>query len=256
LRRTDYDALAHQYSRRYQQEDWGSIKAALVAFIGTPNPFVLEVGCGTGHWLGTLADGLTSLTGVDLSWNMLAEARTELPTVPLVQATAETLPFPDRTFDRLFCINALHHFPDKQASIAEARRVLRPNGRFMTIALDPHTSTDQWWVYDYFDRTLALDRERYPACAQIIEWMSAEGFTDGRSWEVQHFPGRIPARDALSLGMLDRAYTSQLAILTSEEYERGVKRVRTDLEAKESRGETLFLESDLRVYATSGVIKQ
>jgi ubiquinone/menaquinone biosynthesis C-methylase UbiE len=39
----------------------------------------------------------------------------------------------DASFDRLFCVNALHHFRDKRAFVVEARRVLRRGGRMMTI---------------------------------------------------------------------------------------------------------------------------
>src|SRR5215467_889490 len=61
------------------------------------------------------------------------------------------------SLDRIFAINAFHHFVDKRAFAGEARRVLRPAGRLLTIGLDPHTGLDQWWVYDYFPAALAAD---------------------------------------------------------------------------------------------------
>ena len=58
----------------------------------------------------------------------------------------------------------------------------------MTVALDPHTGTDQWWVYDYFEGTLEIDRQRYPSCDQIREWMSDAGFVDTFSREYSTSP--------------------------------------------------------------------
>ena len=118
----------------------------------------------------------------------------------------------------------------------------------MTVALDPHKGADQWWVYDYFDGTLAIDKERYPSCERIREWMSNAGFTDTNSCVVQHEADNIPADVALQNGMVTPAYTSQLAVLTEDEFSEGVKRIQAAL-AKDHR---LSLDADLRVYATYG----
>ena len=154
------------------------------------------------------------------------------------------LPFADRRFERLFCINAHHHFSDKRQAFLEARRVLRPGGSIMTVALDPHTGTDQWWVYDYFEGTLEIDRQRYPSCQQIREWMSDVGFVDTFSREVQHIPGDMSADEALQSGMVSPGLTSQLAVLTSDEFSAGVARIQAAL----ANDSTTRLSADLRVY--------
>jgi hypothetical protein len=69
----------------------------------------------------------------------------------------------------------------------------------------------------------------------------------------QHLPRRIPARLAIERGYLERSATSQLAILTEEEYRGGRERLRADIAAAEARNEELVLEADLRLYATVGV---
>jgi SAM-dependent methyltransferase len=107
--------------------------------------------------------------------------------------------------DHLFCINAHHHFANKPRLFSEAHRVLRPGGSLMTVALDPHTGTDQWWVYDYFEGTLAIDKERYPSCDQIREWMSNAGFADTYSCVVQHETDKVAADVALQSGMITPA---------------------------------------------------
>ena len=57
---------------------------------------------------------------------------------------------------------------------------------------------------------------------------------------------------ALRAVPLDRMATSQLAVLTEEEYQRGISRVWREIEACEARGEELELVFDLWLYATIG----
>lgn len=48
-----------------------------------------------------------------------------------VRADLRALPFPSRTFDRIFCIGVLHHLPERDAVLREVARVLRPGGKFV-----------------------------------------------------------------------------------------------------------------------------
>ena len=185
---------------------------------------------------------------------MLAQAHAQLPQVALVQGRAEHLPWADAAFHRVVCINAFHHFTDKPGFLAEARRVLHPGGRVMIVGLDPHTGLDQWCIYEYFEGTLAIDQRRYPAASQIRAWMSDAGFADCTTVEVDRLPIRLDGRQALAQGRLDKAVTSQLSVLTDEEYQRGIDRIRKAIESAEARGESLSLTADLRLYATCGTV--
>ncbi len=84
--------------------------------------------------------------------------------------------------------------------------------------------------------------------------MIEAGFEDCVTWEVEHWILRIPAREALEQGRLDKAVTSQLSVLTDAEYQRGMERIRTDMERAEAEGQTLFLTTDLRLYGTTGSV--
>jgi SAM-dependent methyltransferase len=73
---------------------------------------------------------------VDICVDAMREAGLQLPTqIEFVNAPAESLPFPDRTFTHVFCSNALDHFEDPVAALTEIRRVLGPDG-FCIIAVD------------------------------------------------------------------------------------------------------------------------
>ena len=256
-RHADYDQIAQTYDRRYQRNSYAGVENALRGFVGSQSGLqILEVGCGTGHWLAFLQSLRFSVTGLDFSAGMLAQARRHLPGIPLIQGTAERLPWRAQSFDRVFCINALHHFPDKPAFLAAAHHILRPGGTILSVGLDPHRGLDQWFIYDYFPESLEIDRQRYPAASALRTWMRKAGFASCTTQEVEHWIYRLPARDILKQGRLDRAATSQLSVLTDEEYQRGMEHIRADMELAEAKGGTLFLTADLRLYGTSGSISE
>lgn len=253
--RVDYDAIAGTYDQRYVGNDYSGVENALIAFAAqNPGFHVLEVGCGTGHWLRLLRERGIRATGLDASAQMLARAYAQDRRAAVVHGHAEALPWTAESFDRLFCVNAFHHFRDKRTFVTEARRVLRPGGRLMTIGLDPHTELDRWYVYEHFEPVLELDRRRYIATGQIRQWMNAVGFVDVVTREVQHLPVRLPARAAIEQGRLDKNATSQLSLLTDEQYQQGIERIRKAIESAEASGRMFYLTADLRLYATVGSV--
>jgi SAM-dependent methyltransferase len=240
-RKLDYDALASSYDARYARTDYAGVEDALRAFAaGTSD--VLEVGCGTGHWLALL--GGLRVAGLDASSEMLARARARCSDAELVEGRASRLPWPDAHFDRLFSINALHHFDDRAAYFAEARRVLRPGGGLLTVGLDPHTGADRWFVYDYFEGTRARDLERYPAASHIRDELAAAGFERCETRVVQRFPMAITAGELLARGHADKHTTSQLALLTDEAYAAGRRKL-------EALPPATPIDSDLSLWGTT-----
>jgi ubiquinone/menaquinone biosynthesis C-methylase UbiE len=248
--RVDYDAIAGVYDRRYQFSDFPGVESAVISFAGTSSGArVVEVGCGTGRWLRLLRGSGIRVLGMDVSFGMLSHAQP-----PLVQAEAKHLPWTSSSIDRLFCVNAFQHFSDKIAFLGEARRVLRPGGRLMTISMDPHTGLDRWYIYEYFDSALEIDRNRYAATDQIRDWMRAARFTDCVTHEVEHLRLCIDAATALQQGRLEKSATSQLSLQTDEAYQQGIERIRRAIAESEARGASLDLTADLRLYATFGSV--
>ena len=250
-RSVDYDHVAATYDRRYDEEPHDGVERSLLNFVGGSSA-VLEVGCGTGHWLALLDSYGFPVAGLDPSRQMLQRAKSRVPNATLKPAHAEQIPWGDASFDRLVCINTFHHFSGRQQFFSEARRVLRTGGGVMIVGLDPHTGLDRWYIYDYFEKTLEIDKGRYPLTRQIRDLMLASGFCRCETVEAQHIPFGFTGREAMERGQLDKTFTSQLTVLTDEEYERGINRIRQDIEAAEARGEQLDLVADLRLYATVG----
>lgn len=98
---------------------------------------VVEIGAGTGaniaHYppaLGRLALVEPDATMADQLERKVARATRE---AEVVRAGAEALPFPDSSFDTAVFTLVLCTVPDPSAALAEARRVLRPDGRLLFI---------------------------------------------------------------------------------------------------------------------------
>ncbi len=254
MRPVNYDTLAATYDRRYEEYAYDGVERSVSCFVSSSEVArsVLEVRCGTGHWLAKLEGRGLPLSGLDPSLEMLRLARTRLPMADLRSGHAELIPWEAATFDRVMCINALHHFDGKKEFVAEALRVLKGEGGLMVVGLDPHTGLDRWSIYDYFKPTKQQDMRSYPPTSQIRQWMREAGFSRCRTSEAHRILLRLPARESIEQGRLEKATTSQLALLTAAEYEQGMNRLWKAIRIREASGDRLELIADLRLYATIG----
>jgi SAM-dependent methyltransferase len=112
---------------------------------------VLELGIGLGLNLGFYdPEKVTSVTGVDpaaeLRTAALAAPRDPRLTVEVLDGTAEALPFEDNSFDSVVCTFTLCSVCTPAAALAEARRVLKPNGAFLFCehGLAPDAGVAKW----------------------------------------------------------------------------------------------------------------
>ena len=106
-----------------------------------PGQTVLDVAIGTG----LIAEAATrivgaagSVVGLDLSHAMLVQARRKLD-IPLVQGTAESLPFADDSVDFVVMGYAIRHIADLQLCFEEFRRVLKPGGTLLLLEVSSPT---------------------------------------------------------------------------------------------------------------------
>ena len=103
---------------------------------------LLELGCGQGGDAVLLSEVADEVFGVDVSSEGVATARLVANeqlrhNVRFQVAAAEHLPFGDAVFDVVYCKDALHHVADPVRVVSEARRVLKPGGRFIAIEANP-----------------------------------------------------------------------------------------------------------------------
>ena len=246
----DYDGVAAEDDQRYVVDAYTGTRDCILNWLfGLEFPRVLEVGCGTGKWLELLAAHGCAASGVDRSAEMLlrAEALVDRTGVELKQGTAEALPWPAETFDAVLFVNALHHVRDPRLALREAYRVLRPQGRFLSIGLDPHARKGSWFVYDYFPETLEIDRSRYPSRDRRGSWLLAAGFDEVQVSIAEHLHAKRTYEQARQQGILEPTYTSQLSLLPPAAYDAGITRLRAA-----AGGDPSFeLEADLYLFATT-----
>lgn len=94
---------------------------------------VLDVACGTGilsREAATRVGAAGSVAGLDRNAGMLHVAKQLAPQIEWHCGAAESLPFPDRSFDAVVSQFGLMFFQDRAGAIREMLRVLRPSGRF------------------------------------------------------------------------------------------------------------------------------
>jgi len=252
----DYDRMAAKYGERFVFRDLSAVGDAVVSLARDSGAeVVLEVGCGTGHWLAELQSAARQVVGLDLSSGMLGQARQQEVELPLTRGRASQLPFADVTFDLVLCVQSIHHFDHPHAFVGEARRVLKPGGVLAVIGMDPHSGGNRWYVWDYFEGTLETDLERFPAAATIIEWMDAVGFEGVEARDVERIAQTTVGRGVLEEPFLQKHAASQLALLTDDAYAAGLRRIELALDAAEAAGVSLLFPVDLTILMTTGHAK-
>ena len=94
---------------------------------------VLEVGCGTGAILSTLPAG-PAIYGLDIDREALIECKFHAPRALPVQGNALSLPYPDRSFDIVYCHFLLLWVGDPLKALREMKRVTGQNGYVIAFA--------------------------------------------------------------------------------------------------------------------------
>lgn len=135
------ELVSHQFGARAQAYVTSAVHAQgadldhLVEILrGSAAARVLDLGCGGGHVTFHVAPLVATVTAYDLSREMLAAVARQctergLNNVATEQGAAEVLPFSDATFDVVISRYSAHHWHGFAAALAEARRVLKPQGR-------------------------------------------------------------------------------------------------------------------------------
>lgn len=190
--------------------------AAVAGRQGWPYASALELGCGTGFFLlNLILGGVIARDGgavTDISPGMVEVARRNARSLGFEVAgrvaDAESLPFPDASFDLVVGHAVLHHIPDVELALREVLRVLRPGGRFV-FAGEPTRYGDviarrlsrlTWTATRAAGRLPGLTSWVKPAAAlqESSEAAALESLVD-----LHTFPPQDLARTALRAGAVD-----------------------------------------------------
>lgn len=127
-----WDLRNRGFARLSEDRDLG-IRDLLARSLPSSGATMLDVGCGDGTLLGDVQHRWpdVALTGLDLQPERIAEARSKVPDATFVVASADELPFDDRTFDVVTAITLMSSLPTQAMETDAAReitRVMRPGG--------------------------------------------------------------------------------------------------------------------------------
>jgi SAM-dependent methyltransferase len=131
-----YDGIADWYDTEFQptpleSETWQT----LVELLGDGDGALVDIGCGTGSYAAGLGELGWTVTGVDVSEDMLRRAREK--GVEAIRADATTLPFENASFDAAVSVFTHTDVDDFSGVVREVARVLRPGAPFVYIGVHP-----------------------------------------------------------------------------------------------------------------------
>jgi ubiquinone/menaquinone biosynthesis C-methylase UbiE len=118
-----YDSLVGQMTTQ-------AVDALLAAVNARSGAKLLDVASGPGYVAAEAASRGLDAIGTDIAEDMVKEARRRFAGAKFDLADAEHLHYADKSFDAVTCAFGMLHFPRPGKAVAEAYRVLRPDGRF------------------------------------------------------------------------------------------------------------------------------
>lgn len=189
-------------SKRLNQINAGITSAVYQSLQLRRGERILEIGFANGKLLPELlscADDL-SYAGIDIASTMVDAAKdSNADLVASGRATfelasADEIPHPDASFDRVFAVNVIYFWPDPVRALAEMRRVLRPDGLSIVAAVNPDPQEPPPpFVREEFgfrardaETVVALHREAGFAQVGIEDYEEIVPRPDGTPWKRRY----------------------------------------------------------------------
>jgi ubiquinone/menaquinone biosynthesis C-methylase UbiE len=178
-----YDRTAAFYDDVVAEQQARAKEIALALLARRAGQSFLEVGVGTGWAMARIVadSGVAGTVGLDIAPGMLDVARQRIAGTPaFVLGDATRLPFDAAVLDRVLCSYTLDVLPSASlpAVLAEMRRVMRPDGRLVTINLTDGEGEDAAFTRDW-QAGYERDPEYYSGARPIkaAPLLGAAGFT-------------------------------------------------------------------------------
>jgi len=152
-----YDKIGQSYTLG-RQTDPKLAKVLHSHLAGAKN--ILNIGAGTGSYEPSDMD----VIAVEPSLTMIQQ-RLE-GSAPVIQSSAESLPFEDKHFSHTMTVLSMHHWSDRSKAFAEIYRVTRE--KFVALTWCPPISQEPYWLYrDYLIAIPELNRSIFPALQEL-----------------------------------------------------------------------------------------
>ena len=142
---------------------------------------LLDVCCGSGVVGAAFRDKVGHITGLDITPEMVALARTRLDEVVL--GNVFDMPFADGGFDIVSNREVMHLFPHPEQMLSEVIRVLKPGGQFVFGQIVPFCATDAPWMYRIFRKKQPLLHHMF-LHEDLLKLLTDAGFTQIQTTEI------------------------------------------------------------------------
>jgi ubiquinone/menaquinone biosynthesis C-methylase UbiE len=165
-----YNKISRVYDALSERSEAPMRKAGLDLLNAADGESVLEIGCGTGHSLVSLAKAVGprgKVFGIDLSDKMLKVAKANLANASLLDRSrlrcgdATQLPYTESSMNAVFMSFTLELFdsPEIPKVLGECLRVLRPGGRIVVVGMSKEAKHDPMigafeWTHEHFPNFL------------------------------------------------------------------------------------------------------
>jgi ubiquinone/menaquinone biosynthesis C-methylase UbiE len=140
-----YDEISKSYNELHGEEQKKKFNLIRKYIHGS----VLDVGCGTGF--STPEGGV----GIDPSAELLKQHKGEC-----CHASAENIPFPDKSFDTVICLTAVHNFSDVEKGLKEMKRVGRKTFIISVLKKSPKFEQIKKKIYQIIKPNKEIDEEK------------------------------------------------------------------------------------------------
>jgi len=149
-----YDSISEGYDELHGSEQRKKLSFVKRMISPSPDDLLLDVGCGTG--LSSMFS--CRVIGVDPSFGLLAQARKK--GIPVVKASAESLPFRDSTFDIVISLTASQNFSDLEAGLREIRRVGKKTFAISILKRSRKEAKFRKGIRDIFGKAVFFEEEK------------------------------------------------------------------------------------------------
>jgi ubiquinone/menaquinone biosynthesis C-methylase UbiE len=155
---------------------------------------VLDAGSGDGFWTAHFATHCAHITGLEPDRQILRYTRSlhQPPNITYVCGVAESLPFPNNTFDKVVSVSCLEHFADPLQGLREMSRVLKPGGR-LALSVDSLLPENSSLAFRAWHKRRHFVT-RYFHQDELLDMMQTVGLRCESERTVHLFRSRLAAR--------------------------------------------------------------
>jgi len=185
-----YNKTSSNYS--LTRRPWGigfTLGAISVSGFSLSKARLLDIGCGTGSFIGELWPKLEHVTGLEINDGMLTQAKASLKKalkarrVTLVQSSAINLPFAPESFHAVTINVVIHHFPEEnnfaylKQVFKNVFRTLKAGGCLVLTHSLPQQCRNGFWYAPLLPEAMDNMCELSPSRELIINYLQEVGFT-------------------------------------------------------------------------------